>query len=396
MKTAYLLAMAILGFGWCTPAFGQGGSSTLAATAAATGSGNINSPALIFTSNYWNGSSSQVDIWSIIDVLGTGSNPSSALQMTHSGTGGAGVVQAPMFQAVGGGAGGFIFTGGIAPTLPSVASTITIYAPMTSFTTYGVVLPNAGATGIPHWSFTSPTVIESVGAITGTDCPTCVTSSASLTSGNVVVGAGSQTVSAPNTLQVGTATPDVTVNQITSGDTMLLLKEATGSTAGNMLDLQNNGGTHQLTVSQAGTVSNYNGLTTAGAGVTSVAAVLSVLGTAGNSNLGTQTLFTTGTVGTNALYRVSYYISQASNCGTTGSVYISFVWVDPHHNRTASQASNNTLTLALTNGLSNSVNGSLFMNVASSTSIQWNSTTGGGTTCSTGTYDVYTSLERIQ
>jgi len=151
-----------------------------------------------------------------------------------------------------------------------------------------------------------------------------------------------------------------------------------------------------LTVSQAGTVSNYNGLTTAGAGVTSVAAVLSVLGTAGNSNLGTQTLFTTGTVGTNALYRVSYYISQASNCGTTGSVYISFVWVDPHHNRTASQASNNTLTLALTNGLSNSVNGSLFMNVASSTSIQWNSTTGGGTTCSTGTYDVYTSLERIQ
>jgi hypothetical protein len=394
VKIAYVLATAILGFGCCAPSFAQGGSSTLAATAAASSSANVNSPSLNLTSNYYNGSSSQPDVYSIIDVLGTGSNPSSALQITHTGTGGAGVVQAPMFQATGSGAGGFIFTGGSAPTLPTVASTITIYAPMTTFTTYGLVLPNAGATGIPHWSFTSPTVIESVSAITGSDCPTCVTSSSSLTSGNVVVGAGSQAASTTSTLQVGAGTPDVTVNQINSGDTMLLLKEVSGSSGGNMLDLQTNGGTRQFSVSQAGTVSNYNGLTTAGAGVTSVAAVLSVLGTSGNSNLGTQTLFTTGTV-TNALYRVSYYISQASNCGTTGSVYISFVWADPHHNRSASQASN-TLTLALTNGLPNSVNGSLFINVASSTSIQWNSTTGGGTTCSTGSYDVYTSLERIQ
>lgn len=112
MKIAYVLATAILGFGCCAPSFGQGGSSTLAATAAASLSANVNSPALIFNSNYWDSSSSssKTDIWSIIDVLGTGSNPSSALQITHSGTGGAGVVQAPMFQAVGSGAGGFVFT----------------------------------------------------------------------------------------------------------------------------------------------------------------------------------------------------------------------------------------------------------------------------------------------
>jgi hypothetical protein len=58
----------------------------LAATTAATSGANQASPVLVVSGNIWNGSASTADAWSVQDVVGTGTNPTSALTLSHSGT----------------------------------------------------------------------------------------------------------------------------------------------------------------------------------------------------------------------------------------------------------------------------------------------------------------------
>jgi hypothetical protein len=43
----------------------------------------------------------------------------------------------------------------------------------TSVTAYTFTWPGLGSTGIPHWTFSSPAVTESIGPIVAADCPTC-------------------------------------------------------------------------------------------------------------------------------------------------------------------------------------------------------------------------------
>ena len=54
---------------------------------AATSGANQSSPSLIVAGTYWTGSASAVDSWSIQDVVGTGTNPTSVLTFVHSGSG---------------------------------------------------------------------------------------------------------------------------------------------------------------------------------------------------------------------------------------------------------------------------------------------------------------------
>ena len=54
----------------------------------ATSSNNYNSGALHLTGNYWNGSASASDNWTLQNNFGTGANPTSTLTFTHSGTSG--------------------------------------------------------------------------------------------------------------------------------------------------------------------------------------------------------------------------------------------------------------------------------------------------------------------
>ena len=55
------------------------------ATTAATSGSNVNSPTLNLLGNYWTGSTSNSDTWTIQDILGAGANPPSTLTLSHLG-----------------------------------------------------------------------------------------------------------------------------------------------------------------------------------------------------------------------------------------------------------------------------------------------------------------------
>jgi hypothetical protein len=61
-------------------------------TTAATGGTNQASPVLAIQGQYWAGAASATDTWTIQDVLGGGSNPSSSLSINHSGSSGTAAV----------------------------------------------------------------------------------------------------------------------------------------------------------------------------------------------------------------------------------------------------------------------------------------------------------------
>jgi hypothetical protein len=67
---------------------------------AATSSVNYNSPNILLKAPYWNGTASAVDTWYILDTLGTGANPFSALTLSHGGTSGNATVSLPGIQIV--------------------------------------------------------------------------------------------------------------------------------------------------------------------------------------------------------------------------------------------------------------------------------------------------------
>jgi Pectate lyase superfamily protein len=62
---------------------------------AATSSGSTNSPVVSIQSQYWNGSASANDVWSLQTVGGTGTDGTSTLTFSHTGTSGAAVVSIP-------------------------------------------------------------------------------------------------------------------------------------------------------------------------------------------------------------------------------------------------------------------------------------------------------------
>jgi hypothetical protein len=62
-------------------------SWTWANATAATGGANQLSPVLTIAGTYWTGAVSAVDSWTIQNVLGSGSNPTTSLTFAHSGSG---------------------------------------------------------------------------------------------------------------------------------------------------------------------------------------------------------------------------------------------------------------------------------------------------------------------
>lgn len=63
-----------------------GGKITMQQPTAATNIANHSSGTLEFDGTYWNGAASAVDDWTLQVVLGTGTNPTSQLQIAHSGS----------------------------------------------------------------------------------------------------------------------------------------------------------------------------------------------------------------------------------------------------------------------------------------------------------------------
>jgi hypothetical protein len=74
--------------------FNGGSAVSIQQSTAATSGSNVSSPLQVLGGNYWTSSASAADIWTWRDVLGTGSNPTSTLTLTHSGSTGAATLSA--------------------------------------------------------------------------------------------------------------------------------------------------------------------------------------------------------------------------------------------------------------------------------------------------------------
>jgi hypothetical protein len=68
-------------------------------TTAATSGVSQSSPILNINGKYWDGAASQTDSWTLQDVIANGTNGTSTLTFTHSGTTGISLLSAPLFQA---------------------------------------------------------------------------------------------------------------------------------------------------------------------------------------------------------------------------------------------------------------------------------------------------------
>jgi hypothetical protein len=91
---------ALLSVGTGSPLqIGSTGNLIQLATTAATSGANQASPTYKIQGNYWTGSASAADTWTVQDVLGSGSNPTSTLTFSHAGSTGASRLSAPLFQA---------------------------------------------------------------------------------------------------------------------------------------------------------------------------------------------------------------------------------------------------------------------------------------------------------
>lgn len=75
------------------------GNATVNSSTAATNSANQTGPTFGFCGNYWTGAASASDCWNLSDVLGTGSNPTSTLTLTHSGSSGTPTLSVPALSA---------------------------------------------------------------------------------------------------------------------------------------------------------------------------------------------------------------------------------------------------------------------------------------------------------
>jgi hypothetical protein len=96
------------------PATGFTGTSqfVIATNQGATSSNNYAAPGLSFKGSEWSGSAPTADIWNIAFVLGSGSNPTSALTFTHTGSGGAASVNFGSFPLAAGAINGVTLASG--------------------------------------------------------------------------------------------------------------------------------------------------------------------------------------------------------------------------------------------------------------------------------------------
>jgi hypothetical protein len=214
--------------------------------------------------------------------------------------------------------------------------------------TYALVDVTVGASAVaPTWSSAPALSMANMtgltsGQVTGA-CTTCVTSASSLTSGNLMTGAGSQGA-------------QVNAN---------------------------------VAVNSNGAFTQYDGITTAGIGVPAVEGVSDK--TAQSASItSTNLIASTGAAGH---YLARFYIDQNALCTTgTGSVYATLTWTDASASHTAS-----TVPLTLANTSISSASGYIDVALpfwsASGDAVSYTATYA-SCTSGTGTYDLHAEVER--
>jgi hypothetical protein len=85
---------------WSTDQFGN---LQVEATLPATSSNNFNAPLIALNSSCWNGSATAIDRWQLQNVMGSGANPASSLQLAFTPYGCTGIPQVEVADGIGGG-----------------------------------------------------------------------------------------------------------------------------------------------------------------------------------------------------------------------------------------------------------------------------------------------------
>lgn len=127
------------------------------------------------------------------------------------------------------------------------------------------------------------------------------------------------------------------------------------------------------------TISNYNGLSTAGMGLVPITNVVQL--TTQSADIGSTTL-----VSTAGLYRVSYYLVDTTSAVGAGAVTVTIGWTDAGGAKTAVSSS------VLLTGTTSFAQGTVFVQLASGNLTYLTSHTG---IFSTAKYALYLSVERI-
>lgn len=149
----------------------------LATNAAATSSANVQSPFSSWNGQYWNGSSSSTDIWTLTPTLGSGSNPTSTLAFAHTGSSGTANVTMPSLTVSGTSRGGTITDGTCSISGGTLTGCATAGATSRTCNANGCYKIDADGT-VRMWGIaTGPTSGSGVGSITGSfslpfTCPT--------------------------------------------------------------------------------------------------------------------------------------------------------------------------------------------------------------------------------
>jgi hypothetical protein len=197
------------------------GNPSWATSTAATSGANRTSPQESICGNYWTGSASASDCWIWQDQLGTGSNPTSTLALSHSGSSGAATVSLPALSVPS------ISGPGIQRQLFTSSGTFTI--PVTQVE---VTIVGSGASG-----GAGNTVTPTNGGGGGGGA-TCTKYLSSLTIGNTLT----VTVGAAVTGTLGAAGTNGNNSSISSGSQSITTVTAGGGAAGNFTGAFSNGG----------------------------------------------------------------------------------------------------------------------------------------------------------
>jgi hypothetical protein len=288
--TEYLLALGTSSLqgptGTLTDLFlvDSSGNLTTSNPTVATNATTNASPTRAFNAQYWNGSASAPDSWTVGSSLAAGTNGASIFSFTHSGSTGQASVSIPVGSI---GKSGLVFgsnTSGFWGT--NAAVNVDVQTNGGTFNIYWGTNKTLGlATGgqISNASTNGAIVLNS--NCTTSNAVTCIAfanSSVSMVAngaGTTLVHVGELTTFAPTSLstnfvafqvnptinQTGSASGSYTAIKVNVIETALL------GTGNLLLDLQSgaSGGTSQFAINNVGTVTKDNGETTAGVGSTS-------------------------------------------------------------------------------------------------------------------------------
>jgi hypothetical protein len=217
---------------------GGGGGGGAAPVFPQTVSGTVTSGGIPYFNSATSESSSGIlNAGVLVQGGGAGGAPTNSLcdngvttanTLTCTDTGG---IAAPGFIGTGTGAGfDALVQGADNCVAKQPAGSVCWEAPASGVTSYHGLYAVTPSTGIPHYSYSAPTITETISAIVGADCPTCVTSAAAITNNVLPKGSGGAQGVA-NSL----ATDDGTTLSYTgTGGVESPVFEATGTTAGFM------------------------------------------------------------------------------------------------------------------------------------------------------------------